>query len=62
MLRSSEKTNEGAITFTRSIEPESSSIFNEWAAAYGIADQVDVPAMDFAEAFALGWTRGFGKV
>jgi FkbM family methyltransferase len=38
------------ITFTRSIEPESSSIFREWAAAYGVADQVDVPAVDFAEA------------
>ena len=41
----------GAITFTRSIEPEASSIFSEWAGFYGVADQVDVPAMDLAEAF-----------
>ena len=33
----------GPVTFTRSTKPESSSIFREWAAAYGIADQVDVP-------------------
>jgi FkbM family methyltransferase len=37
-----------AVTFTRSIDPESSSIFREWAAAHGIADEVEVPAVEFA--------------
>ena len=41
MLRLSQKTGEGPVTFIRSKEPESSSIFMEWAAVYGIADQVD---------------------
>ena len=36
------------VTFTRSTQPESSSIFSEWAAAYGVADQVDVPAVELA--------------
>ena len=40
--------NQGPVTFTRSTQPESSSIFREWAAAYGIADQVDVPAVELA--------------
>ena len=40
--------NKDAVTFTRSINPESSSIFKEWSAAYGIADQVDVPAIDLS--------------
>jgi len=40
----------GTIKFTRSTEPEASSIFTEWAAAHGVADQVDVPAMDLPEA------------
>jgi FkbM family methyltransferase len=38
----------GLITFTRSTNPESSSIFSEWSAAYGIADQVEVPAVELA--------------
>lgn len=38
------------VTFTRSIEPESSSVFKEWSAAYGIADQVTVPTLDFSDA------------
>jgi FkbM family methyltransferase len=38
----------GAVTFTRSTNPESSSIFREWSAAYGIADQVDVPAINLS--------------
>ena len=38
----------GPVTFTRSTQPESSSIFREWAAAYGIADQVEVPTVEFA--------------
>ncbi len=42
--------NKRPILFTRSTVPESSSIFREWAAAYGIADQVEVPIVDFAEA------------
>jgi FkbM family methyltransferase len=39
------------VTFTRSIEPEASSVFKEWSAAYGIADQVKVPTLDFSDAF-----------
>jgi FkbM family methyltransferase len=42
--------NKGPVIFTRSTNPESSSIFSEWAGAYGIADQVDVPAVDLAKA------------
>ena len=38
----------GAVTFTRSTNPESSSIFREWSAACGIADQVDVPAINLS--------------
>ena len=38
----------GSVTFTRSTQPESSSIFREWAAAYGVADQVEVPTVEFA--------------
>lgn len=34
------------ITFTRSTQPEASSIFREWAAAYGIGDQIEVPTID----------------
>ena len=40
--------NKGLIRFTRSANPESSSIFREWAAAYGVADQIDVPAVEFS--------------
>jgi FkbM family methyltransferase len=40
--------NKGAVTFTRSTNPESSSIFREWSSAYGIADQVDVPAINLS--------------
>jgi FkbM family methyltransferase len=40
--------NRGPVTFTRSSQPESSSIFTEWAAAYGVADQVEVPPVEFA--------------
>ena len=40
--------NKGVVTFTRSTNPESSSIFREWSAAYGIADQVDVPAINLS--------------
>jgi len=43
--------NKGAtIMFTRSIEPEASSIFSERVAIYGIANQVKVPTVDFAAA------------
>jgi FkbM family methyltransferase len=38
------------VIFTRSIEPESSSVFKEWSAAYGIADQITVPTLDFSQA------------
>jgi FkbM family methyltransferase len=42
--------NKGAtIIFTRSIEPEASSIFSERVAGYGIVNQVKVPTVDFAE-------------
>lgn len=37
-----------AVSFNRSTNPESSSIFREWSAAYGIADQVEVPAVELA--------------
>jgi FkbM family methyltransferase len=40
----------GSVTFTRSIEPESSSIFREWSAAHGVTDEVTVPTLDFSEA------------
>jgi FkbM family methyltransferase len=40
--------SKGAVMFTRSTNPESSSIFKEWSAAYGIADQVDVPAINLS--------------
>jgi FkbM family methyltransferase len=43
-----EGNNRGPITFTRSTQPESSSIFREWSAAYGITDQVDVPAINLS--------------
>jgi FkbM family methyltransferase len=39
----------GSVTFTRSIEPESSSVFREWSAAHGIVDQVTVPTLDFSD-------------
>jgi FkbM family methyltransferase len=42
--------NKGPVKFTRSTEPEPSSIFSEWAGAYGVADKVDVPAVDLAKA------------
>src|SRR5262245_21340020 len=41
-------TNRGWVAFTRSTQLESSSIFREWVAAYGIADQVEVPAVELA--------------
>jgi Methyltransferase FkbM domain len=33
------------------MEPESSSVFKEWSAAYGIADQVKVPTVNLWNAF-----------
>ena len=46
--------NKGAtIIFARSIESEASSIFSEWAAAYGIADRVDVPGEDDSKALRV---------
>lgn len=36
------------VTFNQSTNPESSSIFKEWSAAYGIADHVDVPAINLS--------------
>ena len=49
--------NNGSVTFTRSIEPESSSVFRQWAAAYGIVDEVEVATLDFGEALKRlgGW-------
>lgn len=53
----------GTITFTRSTEPEASSIFTQWAAAHGVADQVEVPAVDFAEALRrLGGRADLAKL
>jgi FkbM family methyltransferase len=40
--------NKGPVVFTCSTNPEASSIFREWAAGCGIADQVDVPAIDLS--------------
>jgi FkbM family methyltransferase len=40
----------GTITFTRSTEPEASSIFGERVAVYGVLNQVKVPTVNFAEA------------
>ena len=50
------ESTQRTVTFTRSIEPESSSVFREWSAAYGIADQVTVPTVDFSDA-----VKRFGK-
>src|SRR5215217_7449361 len=36
------RNNGGPVSFTRSTNPESSSIFREWSEAHGIADQVKV--------------------
>ena len=49
--------NNSSVTFTRSIEPESSSVFRQWAAAYGIVDQVEVATIHFGEALRRlgGW-------
>lgn len=44
------ESKQGSATFTRSIVPESSSVFEEWSAFYGIADQVTVPTLDFSDA------------
>ena len=51
--------NKGAVMFTQSTNPESSSIFRKWSAAYGIADQVDVPTIDLSsnsELLGDAWT------
>jgi FkbM family methyltransferase len=40
--------SEGPIRFTRSIQPEASSVFREWAAVYGFEDEVEVPVVKFA--------------
>jgi len=40
--------NHRSVVFTRSIEPESSSILVDWAAAWGVADQLDVPCVDLS--------------
>jgi FkbM family methyltransferase len=43
--------SKGPVRFTRSRNPEGSSISSEWVAgAYGIVDQVDVPAVNLSEA------------
>jgi FkbM family methyltransferase len=41
------------IIFTRSTEPEASSIFSERVAVYGVVTQIKVPTVDFAEALRL---------
>ncbi len=43
------ENKQGSVKFTRSIEPESSSVFREWSAAYGIADQLEVPGIEFSK-------------
>lgn len=42
------KNIKGSVIFTRSINLESSSIFSQWAASDGLADQLDVPAVDLS--------------
>lgn len=56
--------NQGAtIIFTRSIEPEASSIFGERVATYGVVNHVKVPTVDFAEALRrLGGHLELAKV
>jgi FkbM family methyltransferase len=39
----------GPIRFTRATNPEASSIFSEWAAAWGVVDQVDVHVVDLSK-------------
>jgi FkbM family methyltransferase len=46
--------NNGAVTFTQSTNPESSDIFRDWSAAYGIADQVDVPTIGVSSNSQVG--------
>ena len=52
-----EQDRNDSVTLTRSIEPESSSIFREWTAAYGIVDQVEVATIELSEALRRlgGW-------
>jgi hypothetical protein len=46
----------------RSIDPESSSVFTQWAAAYGIVDQIEVAAINFGDALKrLGGRVGLVK-
>lgn len=47
------ENKQGTVTFTRSIESESSSLFREWSTAHGIAGQVTVPTLNFSEAVKL---------
>jgi FkbM family methyltransferase len=44
------ESKQRSITFTRSIEPKSSSVFREWSATYGIADELTVPTLHFSNA------------
>jgi FkbM family methyltransferase len=44
------ENKEGTIIFTRSTEPEASSVFSERVAVYGVMNQVKVPTVDFGEA------------
>jgi FkbM family methyltransferase len=43
------QNREPTITFTRSMQPEASSIYTERVAVYGTLNQVEVPTVDFAE-------------
>jgi len=45
--------NKGPIIFTRSTNPESSSIFSERVAVHDIAKQLKVPTVDLAEALGV---------
>jgi FkbM family methyltransferase len=56
--------NKGAtIIFTRSTEPEASSIFSERVAVYGVVNQVKVPTVNFAEALQrLGGRMDLAKL
>lgn len=51
------------VIFTRSTQPEASSIFGERAAVHGIVNQVKVPTVEFAEALRyLGGRADLAKI
>jgi FkbM family methyltransferase len=43
------KDKRATVIFTRSMDPESSSVFREWSAPHGIAERVSVAPLDFSD-------------